>query len=266
MNRQIAYFGLTGVIFVGTLAGFLLQHSADTPTIEPVTNAATVPATPTTPDSTPPRVAQPEVAAAGPGAAFESELVNGIWVRKDRKCTMHLEYRQLPDGSIRELHSCIPDNPPEKHPYKSYSSEALLTLAYSDAEAAEILGMRLREQDREMAMSLILRASALSAGDTSPIDNFSDNFPLPSRIDGVPVQETVRVKYVLSVVTKMLGAEVNAEPEWREQVSMAFDNPDVVLQELDAQAWDILDEMQAIELEVTGRSQIVIKGGSRNAQ
>jgi hypothetical protein len=74
----------------------------------------------------------------------EFEKIDGLMVRKDRNCTVTTYYIPKGDGTVIPAHACVPNTPATKHEYESYSYEALLSLAYADAKAAEILGLRIR--------------------------------------------------------------------------------------------------------------------------
>lgn len=95
------------------------------------------------------------------------DIVHGIKVRKDRNCTVEVEHRFDPEtGNTRKIFSCIPDSPPQIDPYTTYDSDVLAGMAYGDAHAAEVLGLRLlRSPDPEieaMGMEYLLRSVALS--------------------------------------------------------------------------------------------------------
>ncbi len=179
-----------------------------------------------------------------------------------RNCTIVTRYLPNEDGTVTDVLSCAPVAPVAEHPYESYSNEALESLAYADAKAAEILGMRLRERDEAAALSLILRASALSGGDVRPIVGYSNAYPHPAAIDGRPVRKTVRVKFVLSTVAELLGAESNNLDHWEQQIRRASTEPDQEIALLYERARRIVAEMQRIELEVTGSSTF---GGQSDA-
>jgi hypothetical protein len=171
-------------------------------------------------------------------------------------CTIITHYLPSDDGTVAEVYSCEPNGYQKKHPYESYSNEALASLAYSEAKAAEILSLRLRIDDEETAMSLAIRASALSGGDTYPLLMFSQSYPHPSAINDVPIKKTYRVKYVLSAVALMLGDDSLAPMSWEASIREFSDDPDEELALLDERAWQIVDEMRQIQLDVTGEATI----------
>ncbi|MGI9272176.1 MAG: hypothetical protein ACR2QT_10405, partial [Woeseiaceae bacterium] len=144
----------------------------------------------------------------------------------------------------------------------SYSSDALESLAYSDAKAAEVLGVRLRDKDLAKSMSLMIRSSALSSGDTGPILHFFHIYPHPHSIDGVPVQKTVRTKFVLSAIVDILSSDSNYTGKWEDRIREYSPDPEAEIAQLYEQALRIIEEMRQIELEVTGYSTI---GGQGDA-
>ena len=179
-----------------------------------------------------------------------------------KDCTVVSRYLLREDGTTAELYSCEPNSPDAKKPYESYSNDALASLAYSDAAAAEILGMRLRDEDEDAALSLIFRASALSNGSAAPILAFSNAYPHPSSVNDVPVLKTIYKKFVMSTVADMLGAPVNNLDYWEERVRNSSSNPERDIASLQARARKIVDEMRQIQMEVTGFSNI---GGQDDA-
>ena len=177
-------------------------------------------------------------------------------------CEIVTHYLPVGDGTVQELIACEPTGPVEGHPYESYSSAALESLAYADAKAAEILGMRLIERDEARAISLILRSSALSGGDVTPILRYSQSYPAPSAVDGVPVRKTIQTKYVLSAVVDMLGTDTRYAVPWENQIRRYSTDADREIAMLQARARQIVDEMRQIQLDVTGSSSL---GGQGDA-
>lgn len=179
-------------------------------------------------------------------------------------CIPQARYLDGGDGTAITLYDCIPRDGSPRHPYEHYSSETLEALAWGDAEAARVLGMRLRERDEAAAMSLIFRASALSGGDPVPVIAYANAYPEPTEIDGVPVRRSVHAKFVLSAVADLLGAGNSGLPHWEALIRQASTDPDREIGLLMRRAGAIVEEMKAIELEVTGRSTIGAKGGQAN--
>ena len=172
--------------------------------------------------------------------------------------------QQLPsdDGTAVETFSCERDSAAGAHPYRHYPSGALESLAYADATAAEILAMRLIESDPAASLSLVMRAAALAGGDPAPVVRYSNAYPRPVAIDGVPQEQTVRVKYVLAAVTALLGHESGAPAHWETVIRAHSADPERELSQLQARAREIVAEMRQIEIEVAGDSTI---GGQGDA-
>lgn len=173
-----------------------------------------------------------------------------------RGCSIVSHYLPIEDGTATEVFSCEPHEPQEVHPYASYPTAALESLAYADARAAGLLSRRLRESDSEAAMSLALRAAALSGGDPTPIVAYGNAYPEPAAIDGVPVRKTVHVKYVLSAVTRLLGDPRHSAPYFEAIIRAHSADPDREIAMLDARAQQMIEEMRQVQLDVTGSSTI----------
>lgn len=197
---------------------------------------------------------RPSPIVASPPVEFTSSQDDG--------CEIVTRYIANGDGTVRELISCERLNPKQKHPYESYSNEALEALAYADAKAAEVLGIRLRDRDLAKSMSLMIRASALQGGDSKPLVQFFNSYPHAHEIDGVPVAKTIRTKFVLSAVVDLLSADTFYAGPWEDKVRRYSSDPESEIAQLYQQAIQIIEEMRQIELEVTGSSTI---GGQGDA-
>lgn len=182
--------------------------------------------------------------------------------RGDRGCEIVTQYLPRGDGTVQETYSCESMIAAAGHPYETYSNAALESLAYADATAAEILGMRISAQDEAKAISLIFRAAALSGGDVAPILLYSQSYPHPSAVDGVPVRKTVHTQYVLAAVVDLLGADSNLTATWEDTIRRYSSDPDTEIALLHAQAIRILEEMRQIQLDVLGSATI---GGQGDA-
>ena len=198
--------------------------------------------------------AAPPVEDAAPGAIGASAITARASNEPD--CTVVSRYLPKVDGTAIEAFSCEPDTPREAHPYSSYPSAALESLAYSDAKAAEILGMRLIEDDDAASLSLVVRAAALSGGDPAPIRAYSSAYPHPLYVNGVPQRKAVHVKYVLDVVTALLDDESTTPNPWESVIREHSADPDAELAALQAQAQAIVEQMRRIQFDVSGTSTI----------
>lgn len=201
--------------------------------------------------------------APGPSTPGHSVAVSPSAVSATpARCRLETRYLLNPDGTTTSVYSCPNEARARRHAYEDYSTQALESLAYADARAAEVLGMRLRHSDETRALSLTLRAAALAGGDPAPILAFSNAYPRPSAIDGVPVRRTVHTKFVLSAVAELLGAERNNLPYWEARIRQVSSDPDREIGLLMEQARRIIAEMREIELELAGSSSF---GGQSDA-
>lgn len=197
---------------------------------------------------------RPSPIVASPPVEFETS--------KDGGCEIVTHYMAKGDGTVLELLACERLIPKEKHAYESYSSGALESLAYSDAKAAEVLGVRLRDRDLAKSISLMIRASALMGGETTPIFQSFNMYPHSHEIDGAPVVKTIRTKFVLSAVADLLGGDTFYAGLWEDRIREYSSDPEAEIAMLYEQALRIIEEMRQIELEVTGSSTI---GGQGDA-
>ena len=175
-------------------------------------------------------------------------------------CPIDTRYVANPDGTVTPLFSCESAGPQPPHPFTTYPNEALESLAYGDADAARILGMRLRLVDEAAAMSLVVRAAALAGGDPAPILEYANAYPLPSAIDGVPVRKTVHARFVLGAVADMLEAGSSDVAHWELVIRHVSTDPDREIEMLRDRATAIVEEIDRIRQDVTG----VTGSGGRN--
>ena len=224
-------------------AGLWVWHAA-------VTEPATSPAAPISlPD-------YPQTTGPGGGAAgTDHDSITAI-AGEEPDCAIVRHYLPKPDGTSVEAVSCERDSVAESHPYTHYPNAALESLAYSDAKAAQILGMRLIEADAAASLSLVVRAAALSGGDPAPVLLYSNAYPHPVFIDGVPQRKTVHVKYVLAAVADLLDGDTSAPNMWEPVIREHSADPDRELAELHARARQIVAEMRRIQTDVSGTSTI----------
>ena len=177
-------------------------------------------------------------------------------------CTVVRRYLSSSGGVSVATVSCEPSARGTIHPYEHYPDGALESLAYADAHAAQVLGMRLIEKDPAASLSLIARSAALAGGDPAPIRRFYNAYPHPVSIDGIPQPDAVRVKFVLAEVAALLDGDASMADEWAVIIRAHSRDPDRELAQLQARAWAIVDAMRQIQLDVLGISTI---GGQGDA-
>lgn len=175
-------------------------------------------------------------------------------------CEWEFRYEATTMGTSRKVMICHPSKK-GAHPYKEYSSETLATLAYGDAKAAEVLGMRLRDTEPDTALNLILRAVALS-NDPSAIVAFSNSYHVPTGLNGEPVIEGIRMRYLLNVVAETLGSDRSTRAFWASRIRSVEGEADRQIAALDAEAEKLLDEISRIQLQVLGQN---LTGGHEDA-
>ena len=235
--RPIAVF----LLLAGALTGALAYRSQHRPPQTSPAAVADVPAiaSPAT-QALPPKLPQAQDTAAPDGG----------------DCTLVAHYLPNGDGTTTEAYTCERATEIAPHPYEQYSNEALASLAYSDAKAAEILGMRMRDRDEALAMSLMIRASALADGDVRPLVQYFNAYPHPSSVDGVPVPETVRTQFVLLSVMGLLNPTPYDLSRWEDRIRNFADDPEYEIASLTRRAEQIVEEMRQIQLEVTGETNL----------
>jgi hypothetical protein len=165
-------------------------------------------------------------------------------------CLINDDYLDSADGTVVRVRACRQANQPSAHPYEQYPEDALASLAFADAKAAEVLGMRLRERDPAAALRLIFRSAALAGGDTAPIRRYANAYPQPVAIDGMPVSDTVRMKFVLAAVAEILGDDASGREVWEAVIRRHSSDADTEIELLNDRTSRIVARMQRVREQV----------------
>lgn len=134
-----------------------------------------------------------------------TEVVLGLRVHKDRNCNVELKDYVTPTGEMFAAYSCTPDNPALSHDYAEYDNETLASMAYSDADAAALLGRRLIDKDTRKSYQLLIRASALDDGNIKHLAWLSDQAFGVTDINGEPQVANLQRQYELAALAMRLG-------------------------------------------------------------
>jgi hypothetical protein len=188
------------------------------------------------------------------------EMVLGISVRKDRKCTVELKDYVTPDGEMFQAYSCTPNNPPPPHPYADYDNATLEAMAYSDADAAALLGQRLIGQDNGKSYQMLVRATALD-GDVTHLHWLADQAFSAVKINDEVQVDNLKRRYELTALAARLGGNPANPYYWKnELVNAGVAEADIAV--LDSQVERLLRKVQDIQLTVFGE---VRHGGGSDA-
>lgn len=182
-----------------------------------------------------------------------SETVLGLRVRKDRNCSVELRDYLIDTGEIISAYRCVPETAHQPHPYAHYDDGSLEVLAWSDAEAAALLGRRLVATDRGKSYQLLLRAVALG-GDARHLSWLADQGFSAIRIDGDLHVDNVKRRYELAALASRLGGD-KAAPTFLRNL--------LVDQGLGAETLDALDQRVAALLESVREIQRSVHGEVR---
>jgi len=140
--------------------------------------------------------------------------------------------------------------------YEDYSTEALESLAYGDADAASVLAHRLRHSDYPRALGLALRSVALSGGDVTTLISATLWRPLQDE-SGEPSIAGFAQAYVLhSLIKRIRNSTTNIPVSFELNIRKLSDDPAALLDDLDEVVERVLEDVRQIELEVTGGSII----------
>lgn len=184
----------------------------------------------------------------------DTEMVLGIRVRKDRNCTVELRDYVTPDGEMFSAYSCTPNEPGPEHPYTHYTDATLATMAYSDAEAAALLGKRLIERDTGRSYEMLIRATALD-GDFGHLAWLADQAFGITAIDGEPQVENLKRQYELAAIATHFGDFSGRAAYFRDEL-VRIGVTDGQLQSLDERVSEVLRSIREIQVTVHGKSTI----------
>jgi hypothetical protein len=158
------------------------------------------------------------------------------------------------DGDMFSAWSCTPRKSQPMHVYSHYDDATLDAMAWSDAEAAALLGKRLIERNGKKSWDLLVRAAALD-GDFRHLAWLADQrFGIMS-VDGEPHMGNLGRQYQLASVSRELGDLSGRSGYFRRQLvdagAQAAD-----LAELDSQADQLLRRIREIQSTVLGEVTI----------
>lgn len=223
-------------------------------------------ASPPVADAPAPRAAEPWLAgdsqasvdAADDGSDDNTEVVLGIRVRKDRNCTVELNDYVTPTGEMFSAYSCTPHSPPPVHPYAHYDDATLEAMAWSDAEAAAVLGERLVGRDKSRSYELLVRATALD-GDVTHLHWLADQAFSAVKINEEVQVDNLKRRYELAALAARLGGDPVMSEYWKhELVNAGVDTTE--LDRLDGRVDGLLEEVRSIQIDVFGE----VRYGGRN--
>jgi len=153
------------------------------------------------------------------------------------------------DGTVTQGYYCADVRP--QHPYESYATATLETMAYGDAKAAEILGIRFSESNPDKSFEWMLRASALTKGDYHPI-LWMVNHNYSEMLDDSPDHYKVLIKrYVLTNVIEQLGGPSSPLEDTANFLASRGMPPESLVK-LDGVADHVTKKISDIAYEVTG--------------
>ena len=175
----------------------------------------------TTLGDTPAPAAQSDVSSAQtvfvPGEGdVEYEMIGDLKVRKDRHCDYVVDrYITHEDGTVSPAYRCVPRTPRPVDVYTTYSTEALESLSYADAQAAHVLSQRFRETDFSRAIAYALRSSAI-ADNTNAVQWLLNTYPTSAQNKDNVRTHVIEDNYVLSGVYYALGGSGTPHLNWKE--------------------------------------------------
>ena len=178
-------------------------------------------------------------------------------IEENPDCRPAQRVRNPATGEIEPAWTCEP-HVEEPHPYESWGEAVLAGLAYGDAKAAEVLGLRhvqSADPSREaLGLMLLYRSVALS-GDTGPLHRaVSARYAVVSE-GSEPDTHNLRQLLIFSVVTAKLGDATINQSGIESRLAMADVTGEEIM-EIRSTADQILRQMADIEREVTGNTSI----------
>lgn len=155
---------------------------------------------------TAPATAPDEPPGAGAAVSPGTDQIAGLAVRKDRRCRVELREVVTPAGEMFSAYRCVPEAPRTPHPYAHYDNGSLEVLAWSDPEAAALLGRRLAGANPAKAHAMLVRATALG-GDVAHLSWLADQAYSAIRVDGDLQVDNIKRRYELAALAYRLGGD-----------------------------------------------------------
>jgi len=211
-------------------------------------------------DPTPQPVVDSEISRTTDVVNDGTEIVLGLQVRKDRDCTVEFKDYVTPDGDMFSAWSCTPHSPLSPQEYEHYDDATLEVMAWSDADAAALLGQRLVERNTRKSYEMLVRATALD-GDFRHLAWLADQAFGVVSVDGEPHMGNLGQQYELAAVSRELGDSSGRSDYFRQELVNAGAD-DKQLSGLDEQVVKLLQQIREIQLTVLGEVSI---GGQDNA-
>ncbi len=190
-----------------------------------------------------------------------TEIVLGLRVRKDRDCRVDLKDYVTPDGNMFTAYSCTPNAAAQVHIYAEYDNDTLASMAYSDADAAALLGRRFIDKNTRKSYELLIRAAALDGGNVEHLAWLSDQAFGATNINGEPQLENLQRQYELAALANRLGDGPGKIAYLRSEL-VRHGIEDAQLDALDSRVDALLRSMRDIQRTVLGRVTI---GGQDDA-
>lgn len=189
----------------------------------------------------------PENSISGAPGQLAATSREDVKKQSTLNCSKDVYYEA--DGTPFEAYLC--DDSAPVHPYASYPTESLENLAYSDPQAALMLGKRLSEHDEDTAVKWMVRASALDGGSTEPLIWLVNNLYSATEVDGEFQADTVGKRYIMQRVAKELG-DTPAPYMYTHSLLIEHGVTTVQLEVLDKAADKILQSIARIQYNITG--------------
>lgn len=211
-------------------------------------------------DPTPQPVVDSETPPATDVVNDDTEIVLGLQVRKDRDCKVELKDYVTPDGDMFSAWSCTPHSPPSPQEYAHYDDATLEVMAWSDADAAALLGQRLVERDTQKSYEMLIRATALD-NDFRHLTWLADQAFGVVSVDGEPHMGNLGQQYELASVSRELGDSSGRSDYFRQELINAGAD-EKQLTGIDEQVGQLLQQIRDIQATVFGE---VLIGGHDDA-
>jgi hypothetical protein len=189
---------------------------------------------------------------AGPGVENHTSL------SENPNCSVTRQYFDPRTGDLRDVYACTSPEESGPHPYEDWSDETLANLAYGDAKAAEVLGLRnvvSGDPNQEaLGLNLLYRSVALS-GDLDTFRKAIGRRYAYVSYNGKPLIHNLKQLLVFNVIGGILGDE-RFDPAPIEKQLRNLEVPTEELDRIHRATSNILTSMAQLQTEMTGDTTI----------
>lgn len=187
----------------------------------------------------------------------------------DKECVRETVYHVDPDtGATRESQQSTCTRTKPDHPYRSYTTEALETLAYSDPVAAVVLAKRMSENSENVhkIVDMNMRATALSDGQWVHLQSLANQRFSGVSVNGEPDVRSIHARFVLETVIDNFRTDGGHREQWLQDIEDTYVIPASDVAQLEHTADLYMQRIRQIRRDVMGLTDMEVDEHANSTQ